>query len=608
MKSLLKFITCGSVDDGKSTLIGHLLYDAKLLFADQKRALELETKIGDSKGQIDYSLLLDGLMAEREQGITIDVAYRYFATQIRSFIVADTPGHEQYTRNMAVGASFADLGIVLVDARKGILNQTKRHTRICQLMGINQIILAVNKMDLIEYDQAVFNTIEKEYQNFAQKLGFKSILAIPVSATKGDNITLISHNTPWYKGLSLLTILETIEIIKHNPDQGFSMPIQRVSRLSYHDRGFQGQIESGKITIGDEVEVFPSHEKARIKKLFITDQPVQEACSGQAVTLHLDKELDISRGCILGKSLNLEMTDIFLGTILWMDDQALIPGKNYLIKIGTKILPSTIMSIEGKLDHDTGDTIYSEALVKNEIGQCKIALAEKIAIKPFIENQGLGAFILLDRVSNMTAGCGIVNAALSNLTNVIWKDTVITKEYRAKQKAQQPLTIWFTGLSGSGKTTLANALEQGLVALGKHTMLLDGDNIRHGLSRNLGFGEMDRAENIRRIAEVAKLMNEAGLIVITAFISPYERDRKNAKKIIGENFIEIYVNTPLEECEKRDPKGLYQKVRNGDVPNFTGISSPYEPPQQPDMIVNTTNLSLNDATSLIMGKIMKYFN
>lgn len=608
MRSLLKFITCGSVDDGKSTLIGHMLYDAKLLFADQKRALELESKIGNSEGRIDYSLLLDGLMAEREQGITIDVAYRYFSTECRSFIVADTPGHEQYTRNMAVGASFADLAVVLVDASKGMLTQTKRHTRICRLMGIRHLVLAVNKMDLMDYDKTVFNDIESKYQRFAEKLGFASVQAIPVSATKGDNITTDAINMPWYGGLPLLNYLEMIDIHKQDDNDCFTMPVQRVSRMDRYSRGFQGQIESGSVVIGDEILVLPSYEKARVKNIFITDQPAQEAFFGQAVTIQLDKELDVSRGCILGKNQNAELTDMFVATVLWMDDKELIPGRNYLIKIGTKILPATVMTIQGKIDINTGEQVGSEILSKNEIGICKIALSEKTVIETFENNKCLGSLILMDRISNMTSGCGVIDQSLCGLTNVFWQETSVTRGIRAKQKEQKPLTIWFTGLSGSGKSTLANALEQRLVAMGKHTMLLDGDNIRHGLNRNLGFGETDRVENIRRIAEVARLMNDAGIIAITAFISPYDRDRKNAKAIIGEDFIEIHVSTPLKVCEKRDGKGLYQRARVGEIRDFTGISSPYEPPLKPDITIDTSDISISDATELMIQELIKYLD
>ena len=575
MNSLLKFITCGSVDDGKSTLIGHMLYDAKLLFADQKRALELDSKVGSRGGAIDYSLLLDGLMAEREQGITIDVAYRYFTTEHRSFIVADTPGHEEYTRNMAVGASFAELAVILVDATQGVLVQTRRHTRICSLMGIEHFVFAVNKMDLINYDANRFEKIEREIKMMAAEYDYKSIKILPVSATEGDNVTVKSTKMPWYKGESLLTYLENIQVHDDSLEKGFTMPVQRVCRPDRTFRGFQGQIESGQIKVGDEIIALPSNEKAEVKGILDAGKEVTESSRGHAVTISLDREVDVSRGCVLVHNAKPKTGNLFTAKILWMDDTHLVAGKNYLLKLGTKMIPAVVMNIKYKIDFEK-----------------------------FKDNHALGSMILIDRITNMTSACGVIMHALRRTDNLTWHEMDITREFRAQQKGQTPKTIWLTGLSGSGKSTLANELEKRLVALGKHTMLLDGDNVRMGLNKNLGFKEADRIENIRRIAEVAKLMNDAGLIVITSFISPYVRDRRNAREIIGDDsFIEVYVSTPVEECEKRDVKGLYKKARTGEIPNFTGISSPYEAPEHPEVTIDTTGKSLEDSVDYVMAQL-----
>lgn len=605
-RSLLKFITCGSVDDGKSTLIGHMLYDSKLIFADQERALQLDSKVGSRGGEIDYSLLLDGLMAEREQGITIDVAYRYFTTDNRSFIVADTPGHEQYTRNMAVGASFADLAVILIDATQGVLVQTKRHARICALMGIKHFVLAVNKMDLIGYDQHRFDEIKQEFISLTAGYDLDSIQVIPVSATEGDNVTKKSMNTGWYDGPSLLSYLEQIDVLEDFNEEGFILPVQRVSRPNHTFRGFQGQIESGKITVGEEIITLPSNEKAKVKSLYVTNQMANEAIVGQPVTIQLDREVDVSRGCVIAKDEKLQIADMFTATILWMDDTELVAGRNYIVKVGTKILPATVMDIKYKIDINTGKHVQADRLFKNEMASCDISLSENLVFDKFKNNEALGGLILVDRITNMTSACGTIEHSLRRSTNVLWQDTDITKDIRAKQKTQKPLTLWFTGLSGSGKSTLANEVEKRLVSMGRHTMLLDGDNLRHGLNKNLGFKEADRVENIRRIAEVAKLMNDAGLIAITSFISPYENDRENARYIIGEDYIEIHVSTPLEECEKRDIKGLYKKARNGEIPNFTGISSPYEIPMSPEIRIDTTDYSIEEATDIVMQEIMKH--
>lgn len=606
MKSLLKFITCGSVDDGKSTLIGHMLYDAKLLFSDQEKSLQLDSKIGSREGNIDYSLLLDGLMAEREQGITIDVAYRYFTTAQRSFIVADTPGHEQYTRNMAVGASFADLAIILVDATQGVLIQTKRHARICSLMGIRHFVLAVNKMDLIDFDRHRYTVIEEEFRSLTANYGLKSLAVIPVSATEGDNITARSLNMAWYDGIPLLPYLEQIDVSRETDDTGFIMPVQRVSRPNHTFRGFQGQVEAGRIAVGDPVIALPGKEKATVKRILVTDQAVGEAAAGQPVTIQLDREVDISRGCVLVKDKTLMLADMLTATILWMDDDALVTGRNYLVKIGSRILPAMVMQIKYKIDINTGQHIAAEQLFKNELAACDISLAENMVFDSFKNNRSLGSLIFMDRVTNMTSACGVIEHDLRRSTNVVWQNTDITREIRARQKGQKPLTIWLTGLSGSGKSTLANELEKRLVAMGRHTMLLDGDNVRHGLNKNLGFKEADRVENIRRVAEVARLLNEAGLIVITSFISPYESDRENARSIIGDDFVEVFVSTPLQECEKRDVKGLYRKARTGEIPNFTGISSPYEKPKHPQIEIDTSQYSIEEATDKLLFGLGPY--
>lgn len=607
MQSLLKFITCGSVDDGKSTLIGHMLYDAKLLFTDQEKSLELESKVGSAGGKIDYSLLLDGLMAEREQGITIDVAYRYFTTEKRSFIVADTPGHEEYTRNMAVGASFADLAVILVDASQGLLVQTRRHTRICSLMGIKHVVFAVNKMDIIEYDKKAFEKLSQDIHDMIEEFDFSSVQIIPVSATKGDNLTNKSENMCWYGGKTLLDYLETIDVTENQETKDFILPVQRVCRPDRTFRGFQGQVASGEIHVGDSVFAFPSGEKANIKSILVTDKEEKAASKGQAVNIQLDREVDVSRGCVITTNEKITVSSMFTSTILWMDDMELIEGKNYYLKLGTKMIPATVMKIKYQTDVNEGTHIPASKLKKNEIAVCDICTSDKIVIDKFKNNKDLGCFILIDRVTNMTSACGVVEHSLRRSDNVTWQEMDITREIRSSQKNQKAKTIWFTGLSGSGKSTLVNAVEKRLFAMGKHTMVLDGDNVRLGLNKNLGFTQKDRIENIRRTAEVCKLMNDAGLIVLTSFVSPYQKDRENAKKIIGSSdFIEIYVSTSLEECEKRDVKGLYRKARNDEIPNFTGISSPYEVPENPDIIIDTERKTIEESVDYIMDKIKKY--
>lgn len=605
-ESLLKFITCGSVDDGKSTLIGHMLYDAKLLYTDQEQALELDSKVGSREGAIDYSLLLDGLMAEREQGITIDVAYRYFTTDHRSFIVADTPGHEEYTRNMAVGASFAELAVILVDATQGILLQTRRHARICALMGIRYFVFAVNKMDLINYDYYKFDKIEKDVRKLAVDLELENVVTIPVSATEGDNVTNRSVNMPWYQGQSLLRYLETVNVEASSGEEGFLMPVQRVCRPNHTFRGFQGQIESGEIRVNDEVVLLPSYEKAKVKEILTGSDSVTEARVGQPVTIQLDREVDVSRGCVLEKGSGVKISNMFTASILWMDDEKMVAGRNYYLKLGTKTVPATIMSVKYKIDVNSGDHIPAEKIFKNEIAYCDVAVSEKIAYDKFKRHKALGGFVLLDRITNMTSACGVIEHSLRRSDDLFWHNMDITRAYRAEKMGQKPCTIWFTGLSGSGKSTLANEIEKRLNLQGKYTMLLDGDNVRMGLNKNLGFREQDRIENIRRVAEVSKLMNDAGLIVLASFISPFKLDRHNAREIIGrDNFIEVYVDTPLEECEKRDTKKLYQKARKGEIPNFTGVNSPYEIPENPEIEVNTVDKTVDESVEYIMECLSK---
>ncbi len=601
MRQLLKFITCGSVDDGKSTLIGHMLYDAKLIFADQKQALELDSKVGSNNGELDYSLLLDGLMAEREQGITIDVAYRYFSTENRSFIVADTPGHEEYTRNMAVGASFADLAVILVDASQGVLEQTKRHIRICSLMGIRDFVFAVNKMDLIDYKRETFLDICHVLQNIMGEFPTDSVQYIPVSATIGDNVTVVSEKMPWYQGKPLLGYLESVEIADHITEN-FYLPIQRVCRPNHTFRGFQGQIASGTVSVGQEIIILPSEEKAVVEKILLLDKEVQTVSQGMAVTLVLNREVDVSRGCILVDDLFCSFSNVFKAQLLWMDETELIAGREYDICIATQASIAAIHKIEYKLDVHTGSRLSSDRLKKNEIAVCEIGLSKRLVLDAFQKHPKLGRFVLIDRITNQTAACGIILHSMRRSDNLVWQNLEVTRQIRSEKMHQEPKTVWFTGLSGAGKSTIANIVEKKLVAEGRYTMLLDGDNVRMGLNRDLGFTEEDRVENIRRIAEVAKLMNDAGLIVLVAFISPYARDREHAKKIIGESFREVYVSTSLEECERRDVKGLYKKARDGKIPNFTGISSPYEVPLHPDMQVDTAARDVADIADEIIEK------
>lgn len=603
MHTLLKFITCGSVDDGKSTLIGHMLYDAKLLFADQEKALELDSQLGAAGGDMDYSLLLDGLMAEREQGITIDVAYRFFTTDARSFIVADTPGHEEYTRNMAVGASFADLAVILTDASKGVLTQTRRHTRICALMGIRHFVFAVNKMDLVDFSHERFKKIQKEIRVLMAEFNCDSVELIPVSATSGDNITERSVRMPWYDGVPLLTYLENIDTSFTLEENGFTMPVQRVCRPNHNFRGFQGQIESGTISVGETVTVLPSRETAKVQSILQVNDSVKTSSAGHPVTLQLDHEIDVSRGCVLTKDSQLFVNHLFTVTLLWMDNSRLAAGKSYLIKTGTQRIPCTVLRIHYKVDVVSGQEVPASIIYKNEIACCDIMTDTDFVFDLFDRNRTLGAFILIDRVSHMTSACGTITRSLRQENHLTWQDTDITRSFRENQLGQKARTIWFTGLSGSGKSTLANSLEKYLTGQNKHTMLLDGDNIRMGLNKDLGFSEPDRIENIRRVAEVAKLMNDAGLIVLTSFISPFASDRRHAKEIIGTGFTEVYVSTPLEECIRRDVKGLYANARSGKIENFTGLGSPYETPEHADIIIDTTEKTIQECIEYLIQKL-----
>ena len=585
-KPLLRFITCGSVDDGKSTLIGRLLYESKRLFDDQLAALEADSRRHGTQGErIDYALLLDGLAAEREQGITIDVAYRYFDTDRRKYIVADCPGHEQYTRNMATGASTADLAVVLVDARKGLLQQTRRHSYIISLLGIGQVVLAVNKMDLVDYDQAVFERIAGEYRTLAAQLGIANVQAIPLSALEGQNLSTRSALMPWYAGPSLLEHLDTVAISGHDADSGLRLPVQWVNRPNQDFRGFAGTIAAGRVSAGDAVVVLPSARRSTVREVLGPDGPLDAAAAGQAVTLTLADEIDVSRGDVIAAAGDPpEVADQFAAHVLWMDDAALLPGRPYWLQIGSRTVAASVSEIKHRIDVNTQDKLAAKRLELNEVGYCNLSLDEPIAFEPYACNRALGGFILIDRQSNATVAAGTLDFALRRAGNVHWQHLDVDKAARARIKGQTPRVLWFTGLSGAGKSTIANQVEKRLHARGCHTFLLDGDNVRHGLNRDLGFTDEDRVENIRRVAEVAKLMVDAGLVVLVSFISPFRAERQMARERFAEGeFVEIFVDVPLEVAESRDVKGLYRKARAGQIPNFTGIDSPYEPPEAPEL-------------------------
>ncbi len=601
-KDLLRFITCGSVDDGKSTLIGRLLYESKMLFEDQLAALEADSKkLGTQGGNLDFALLVDGLAAEREQGITIDVAYRAFTTSKRKFIVADTPGHEQYTRNMATGASTADLAIILMDARKGVLTQTRRHTFIAHLLGIKHLVVCVNKMDLVDYSKEVFEKIEADYRAFAATLGATNITLIPASALKGDNIIERSPAMSWYRGATLMAHLETVPVGGDDIEKPFFLPVQWVNRPNQNFRGFSGTVASGVIKPGDAIRVLPSGKTSTVSRLVTYDGDLSTATSSQAITMTLTSEIDISRGDVICAAQSpAEVSDQFEVQILWMDQEAMLPGRPYLIKAGTLTLPGSIDKIKHKINVNTLEKTATETLALNEIGVCNLELDTAIAFAPYKDNKALGSFIIIDRFSNNTVGMGLINFALRRAANIHWQATDVNKASRGKLLKQKPTILWFTGLSGAGKSTIANLVEKKLHAQGHLTYLLDGDNVRHGLNRDLGFTDQDRVENIRRVAEVAKLMADAGVIVLVSFISPFRAERLMAREMVAEGeFVEIHVDTPLADAEKRDVKGLYAKARRGELKNFTGISSPYEAPENPELRIDTTSLTPEAATELV---------
>lgn len=590
-KDQLRFITCGSVDDGKSTLIGRLLHDSKLIFEDQLAALARDSaKHGTTGDDIDFALLVDGLEAERQQGITIDVAYRFFTTPRRSFMVADTPGHEQYTRNMATGASTAQLAIILIDARKGVLVQTKRHSFICSLLGIKHVVVAVNKIDLVDYKKDVFDRIVGDYVAFATGLGFSSIIPVPMSARYGDNIIERSGNTDWYHGPCLLDYLESIDVASETTGLPFRFPVQWVNRPNLDFRGFTGTVASGSISPGDEIVVSASGHASRVKEIVTYDGELSKAEAGDAVTITLQDEIDIVRGDVLAKPTERpEVADQFAAHLIWMDQEPLVPARNYIVRIGTQTITSaSVTAIKYRIDVNTREHLAATTLGLNEIAFCNFATALPVAFDPYEANRRTGAFIVIDRYTNRTVGAGMIAFPLRRASNIAWQPLSIGKAERAALKNQKPRIIWFTGLSGAGKSTIANILDQKLFALGNHTMLLDGDNLRHGLNRDLGFTEADRVENIRRVGEVAKLMVDGGLIVICSFISPYKAERDMVRSLVAEgDFIEVFVNTPIEECMRRDPKGLYSKAKEGKIKNFTGIDAPYEPPERPEIRLET---------------------
>ena len=607
-KSLLRFLTCGSVDDGKSTLIGRLLYDSKMIFEDQLAALEADSKkVGTQGGDIDFALLVDGLAAEREQGITIDVAYRFFSTDKRKFIVADTPGHEQYTRNMVTGASTADAAIVMIDARKVVLTQTRRHSYLVSLLGIRHVILAINKMDLVGWDQGVFDTILAEYRDFADQIGIKAFHAIPMSALKGDNITETSAAAPWYAGPPLMALLETLPVEDDLREKPFRMPVQWVNRPNLDFRGFSGLISSGSIRPGDRIKALPSGRESTVERIVTFRQDLPQAVAGQSVTLTLTDEIDISRGDVIAiANAPPAVADQFESTLVWMDDEPMLPGRPYLLKISARTVGASITEPKYKVNVNTLEHLAAKRLELNEIGVCNLSLDAAIAFDPYEDNRDLGGFILIDRMSNRTVAAGMLHFALRRSQNIHWQALDIDRNARAAQKGQKGRVVWFTGLSGAGKSTIANLVDKKLFAEGRHTYILDGDNVRHGLNRDLGFTDVDRVENIRRVAEVAKLMADAGLIVLVSFISPFRAERRMARDLMGPGeFIEVHVDTPLAEAERRDVKGLYKKARAGELKNFTGIDSPYEAPEAPEIRLDTTALTPEEAAETITAWLSK---
>jgi len=605
-KSLLRFITCGSVDDGKSTLIGRLLYDAKLIYEDQLATLAQDSKMrAASSGDIDFSLLLDGLSAEREQGITIDVAYRYFSTSARKFIVADTPGHEQYTRNMVTAASTADLAVLLVDARKSILTQTRRHAYLLSLMGIKHVVLVINKIDLEDYSAEVFETIDREFRDFAEPLGFNTIKSIPVSALKGDNVTEISPHMPWYKGVALLPYLERVDIVRPGL-KSFRFPVQWVNRPNLDFRGFSGTVRGGSISVGDEIMVTSSLQKTRLAEIVTMDKNLASASAGDAVTLVLEDEIDISRGDVLAQPGDMpQSSDQFQAKIVWMHEEALLAGRSYQLKIGNQTTNVQITQIKYTINVNTLEHLAAPKIEMNEIAVCNLATEKPIFFDAYSDNPATGSFILVDRLNNATVGAGMIDFGLRRADNLSWQSFETDAAIRAGMKGQKPAIMWFTGLSASGKSTIVDQIDRKLIAKGVHTYILDGDNVRHGLNKDLGFTDVDRVENIRRVAEVARLMADAGLVVLVSFISPFIRERKLAREIAGEiEFHEIFVDTPLEVCEARDPKGLYAKARSGDLANFTGISSPFEAPETPDLKLPGAEKEAEELADMVIEKFM----
>lgn len=607
-KTMLRFITCGSVDDGKSTLIGRLLYDSKMIFEDQLAALEADSKRVGTQGQeIDFALLVDGLAAEREQGITIDVAYRFFATEKRKFIVADTPGHEQYTRNMVTGASTADLAVILIDARKGVLTQTRRHSYLAHLIGIKNIVLAINKMDLVDYDQAVYDGIVKDYTEFAHSIGIKAFTAMPISGFKGDNITGPSANTPWYKGPALIEHLETVEVDQVSDQlKPFRMAVQWVNRPNLDFRGFSGQIATGTVRKGDAIRVLPSGKTSTISRIVTLEGDLDIAVAGQSVTLCFADEVDCSRGDVIAASDNPpQAADQFEATIVWMADEEMLPGRPYWLKIGTQTVTATIQQPKYQVNVNTMEHLAAKTLELNAIGVANLSTDRQIVFEPYETNRTLGGFILIDKITNATVAAGMLHFSLRRAQNVHWQATDVTREFHAGLKNQKPAVLWFTGLSGAGKSTIANLVEKKLARMNRHTFLLDGDNVRHGLNKDLGFTDADRVENIRRVGEVAKLMTDAGLIVITAFISPFRAEREMVRQMMqpGE-FIEVHIDTPLADAEARDVKGLYRKARSGELKNFTGIDSPYEAPEDPEIRIDTTSLTAEEAADEIVKRLI----
>ena len=602
----LRFLTCGSVDDGKSTLIGRLLYDTKLIFEDQLVTLERDSKKHGTDGEnIDFALLVDGLEAERQQGITIDVAYRFFTTDKRSFVVADTPGHEQYTRNMATGASNCDLAVILIDARKGMLTQTKRHSFICSLLGIRHVVLAVNKIDLMDYDEDVFDRIVADYRTFAEPLGFKTLVPIPMSARFGDNVTMRSEKMPWYAGQTLLEHLETIDVEGEAVVKPFRFPVQWVNRPNLDFRGFSGTVITGSVRPGDRVVVAASGKESAVTRIVTYDGDLQEARAGDAVTLTLEDEVDIARGDLLVEPKSRpEVADQFAAHLLWMAEEPLLPGRNYLMRIGAQSAPVKVTALKHKIDVDTLEHLAGRTLALNEIGFCNLSTGVPIAFDPYEDNRDTGSFILIDRYSNATVGAGMVSFGLRRAANIHLHAGLIGRAEREKLNGHKPAVLWFTGLSGSGKSTIANQVERQLYERGVRTFLLDGDNVRHGLNRDLGFADADRVENIRRVGEVAKLFTEAGIVVLCSFISPFRAERRVVRELIPEGeFIEIFVDTPIEDCMKRDPKGLYAKALKGEIAHFTGVTSPYETPEAAEIVLDTTDLSASQSADQVIAEL-----